>query len=86
MLGRHPHLEDIPEDPLLWEVQVRGAVKLAETLASRRDESLLYRDLATLRTDVDLPEDLAYLRWRGIRREALGQLCGELGERSILGP
>jgi hypothetical protein len=51
VLGRYRHLEDVPEDPESWEVAVRSAAKLAVTLADERDHALLFRDLATLRTD-----------------------------------
>lgn len=65
LLTRYQHLESIPSDPDAWDVNVRGAKRLAETLTSRRDEALLYRKLATLRTDVPLPETLDDIRWRG---------------------
>jgi 5'-3' exonuclease len=65
VLARYQHLESIPDAPAAWDVTVRGAARLAETLASRRDEALLYRTLATLRTDVPLPESLEDIRWRG---------------------
>jgi 5'-3' exonuclease len=65
VLTRYEHLESIPDDPAAWDVPVRGAQRLAQTLAARRDEALLYRTLATLRTDVPLPESLDDIRWRG---------------------
>jgi 5'-3' exonuclease len=50
VLGRYEHLEAIPTLAKDWDVDVRGAVKLATTLAAQRDEAELFRDLATLRT------------------------------------
>jgi 5'-3' exonuclease len=44
---------------------VRGASALAEQLAAHYEEALLYRQLATLRTDVPIAESLEELRWRG---------------------
>jgi len=39
---------------------------LAHTLREDWDEALLFRDLATLRADIPLFEDVAVLRWRGL--------------------
>ena len=47
VLRRYPHLEDIPESVRMWDVGVRGAATLAAALRERRDEALLYRELAT---------------------------------------
>lgn len=80
LLRRHQTLQAIPDDPAAWDVPVRGAAALAESLRAHREDALLYRRLATLRTDVPLPEDLDALRYRGARREALASLCGRLGD------
>jgi len=45
---------------------------------------VLYRRLATLRTDVPIDESLDDLRWTGPDRPALEALCEELGERTLL--
>ena len=84
VLGRYPHLENIPADPSKWQLPVRGAVRLAQNLRLHQQEVFLYRDLATLRTDVDLAEQLEDLRWRGVRKVDLRQFCEELGEFSML--
>ena len=85
VLARHLHVDAIPEDPASWGVTVRGAKGLAETLARRREDALLYRRLATLRTDVPLGiagfDDLA---WRGARRELLEPFCRSIGDESFL--
>lgn len=65
VLGRWARLEAIPDHHFRWEVPVRGALALAESLRAHRQAALLYRRLATLRTDVPLAEDLEALRWRG---------------------
>ena len=51
LLGRYGHIEAIPGDPRQWEVQVRSAAALAETLHQLRDLALHFRVLATLRVD-----------------------------------
>jgi hypothetical protein len=38
---------------------------LAETLVRDRERALLFRDLATLRTDIPLFSDVTSLRWPG---------------------
>jgi 5'-3' exonuclease len=84
VLARYGHIEEIPASEADWSVAVRGAVALAQSLRERRVDAILYRTLATLRTDVPLAEDVEDLRWRGARRAELTQLCDELGERSVL--
>lgn len=79
VLARWGHLESIPPDPAAWEVKVRGADKLAETMRARQDDALLFRTLATLRRDVAIEQSLDDLRWRGVPREAWIALCDELG-------
>ena len=80
VLGCYGHLEAIPDLHLLWKVSVRGALALAESLRAHRQEALLYRTLATLRTDAPLTEDLEDLRWRGPDRPALAALEAALGD------
>jgi 5'-3' exonuclease len=79
VLSRYGHLEDIPPDEADWDVGVRGSARLAEALRDGMEHALLYRDLATLRTDVPLAESLDDLEWRGARRDAYLALCDELG-------
>jgi len=64
LLAVYPRLEEIPVDPTSWKATVRGADRLAKTLAENKQEALLYRTLATLRTDVPLAESLHDLRWK----------------------
>ncbi|MEZ5402518.1 MAG: 5'-3' exonuclease H3TH domain-containing protein [Bryobacteraceae bacterium] len=65
VLARYGILESIPQDPREWNVNVRGAERLARTLIAQWDDALLYRDLATLRTDVPVFGEVDELRWRG---------------------
>lgn len=79
VLARYGHIEGIPLDAAQWDVAVRGAANLVVTLRERMGEALLYRFLATLRTDVPLPDSLEALEWRGVPRERFLALCDELG-------
>jgi len=84
VLAEYKHVEAIPDDPETWTVKVRGAPVLALNLAGMREEVMLYRELATLRTDVPLTESVADLRWRGPDFERLRQVCEDLGDRSLV--
>jgi 5'-3' exonuclease len=84
VLGRYGRIEAVPDDPAAWDVAVRGRDRLAASLRGRRDDALLYRRLATLRTDVPLAEGLADLEWRGARRVDLEALCREIGFEGLL--
>ncbi len=84
VLSRYGHIEDIPDDESQWDVKVRGAASLAKSLREHRKEAALYRDLATLRRDVPIPETLEDLEWRGARRAELEALCERIGERNLL--
>jgi 5'-3' exonuclease len=65
VLARFVHLESIPADWRDWRVNVGNAGALARTLSDQRDRALLFRTLATLRTDIALFADVDELRWRG---------------------
>jgi 5'-3' exonuclease len=51
LLGRYGHIEQIPADARQWDVPVRSAAALAETLRQLQDLALHFRLLATLRVD-----------------------------------
>jgi 5'-3' exonuclease len=65
VLARFGHLEAIPADWQEWRVNAAHASALAATLSRERDRALLFRSLATFRTDIALFEDIEQLRWTG---------------------
>lgn len=77
VLARFARLESIPADWREWRVNARSAATLAATLASRRDHAFLFRDLATLRTDIPLFDSVDELRWTG-PTEQFATLAAEL--------
>ena len=79
VLGEYRHIEAIPDNPLLWNVKVRGAKSLAQSLAQHRDAAAMYKYLATLRLDAPISERLEDLEWRGVQRAPFNALCAELG-------
>jgi 5'-3' exonuclease len=84
VLAHYQHLEAIPDQAAQWTVPVRGAAALAQSLCEHREEAVLYRRLATLRTDVPLAEGIDDLRWRGARRSELTELCHEIGDEKFV--
>ena len=65
VLRRFGKLEAIPADWRDWHVDAKNPAALARTLQSEWDRALLFRDLATLRTDIRLFESIEELRWGG---------------------
>jgi 5'-3' exonuclease len=65
VLSKFRHIEEIPRDPTEWRVNAANSGALARTLDRDRDRALLFRTLATLRTDVLLFDDVEELRWPG---------------------
>jgi 5'-3' exonuclease len=65
VLARYRHLDAIPDDWRTWGVNAASPARLANTLASERERVLLFRTLATLRTDIDVFESVDELRWNG---------------------
>lgn len=79
VLARYPRLELIPPNSDEWEVEVRGAAKLAATFIDHQEEVYLYRELTTLRLDVPLTEELEDLEWQGVPRAEFVVFCSEMG-------
>jgi 5'-3' exonuclease len=83
VLARYGHLAAIPDDVRAWEVEVRGAAKLAATLAGAREAAELFLDLATLRTNADVGA-VDDWEWRGATPE-LGAWATRLGAENLVG-
>jgi 5'-3' exonuclease len=65
LLARFGHIENIPEDPHTWDVPgLRGADRLAATLAAGRDVAARFKVLATLRLDAPVGT-VDEWEWRG---------------------
>jgi 5'-3' exonuclease len=65
VLAKYGHLESIPADWTTWRVNALRPAQLATTLVRERELAFLFRDLATLRTDIVLFESVDALRWTG---------------------
>jgi 5'-3' exonuclease len=85
VLAAYGNIDNIPADSAAWQVpglSATRAAKLAATLHAQHADALLFRTLATLRTDVPLPQTLADLEWRGAHPQ-LRELLAELGAETI---
>jgi len=65
VLARWGSIDAIPDDPIDWDVAIRGAEKCAAALREGRDLAFLFRDLATLRTTSPVLKSPEELRWAG---------------------
>jgi len=82
VLSRYEAIEHIPEHAHQWDVTVRGAAKLASTLADNRELAVLFKVLATLRTDGDVGT-VDDWEWRGPTPE-LAAWAERLGSRTLV--
>ncbi len=76
VLAHYQHLEAVPAAAGQWEVTVRNSPRLAATLAAERDRALLFKTLATLRTDCEVGE-VDDWRWKG-PSPAFSEVCRRL--------
>ncbi|MFZ0314768.1 MAG: 5'-3' exonuclease H3TH domain-containing protein [Candidatus Korobacteraceae bacterium] len=65
VLAKFGHLETIPANGREWPLNPRRASTLADTLRREREQAILFRTLATLRSDIALFDDVEQLRWSG---------------------
>jgi 5'-3' exonuclease len=65
VLARYGHIEAIPADWRTWGVNAANAGALSRVLAEERDRAMLFRTLATLRTDLPLFKSVDELEWKG---------------------
>ena len=65
VLAHYGFIENIPHHHGQWEVTVRGAAKLAETLRENFADALLFKTLATLDEEAPTISSVEELRWTG---------------------
>jgi 5'-3' exonuclease len=82
VLARYRHLEGIPEPAAAWDVSVRNAPALSRSLRENWKDALLFRDLATLRTDAAVFEDVDELGWKG-PEPGFMKFCARLGAADL---
>jgi 5'-3' exonuclease len=79
LLSHYGTIEAIPDDPGAWVPKVRGAERLAASLAGHREEARLYKVLATLVRNVPLTESFDDLEWKGVPKERFEGWCAKTG-------
>jgi 5'-3' exonuclease len=65
VLAKFMHLEAIPDDWREWRVNASSAATLSTTLHRDRALAYLFRDLATLRTEIPVFDSVDELAWQG---------------------
>ena len=83
VLARYRHLEQIPAEAADWEVDIRGAAKLALTLRDQADLAYLFRRIATVEPDAPTITSVDELAWTG-PTNALAELCEEIDAAGVL--
>ena len=83
LLAHYRHLQSIPPSHEQWVPTVRGAARLADVLAERRDDVALYRELATLDTSLDPGVALSGLAWEGVPRPSYLDWCESVGVEGL---
>jgi len=85
LLENFDHVDDILADvPAVEGLPIRGAKSLAARIEENRDMLLLSRDLATIKTDVDVDVEPAALVPGSPDIEKLGELYGRFELRRLL--
>jgi 5'-3' exonuclease len=82
--SQYTHLEVIPKDWREWHASIRKAETLSNSLFSSWSDALLFRTLATLRTDVPVFDTVADLLWTGPRPNFAAQ-CQRMKSPNLLG-
>ena len=82
LLARYGHITAIPFDSDQWDVQVRGAAKLAAALRDGFEDALLYRRIATVELGAPVSATVDEMEWRG-PRPGLEERCGALGAERL---
>lgn len=78
VLARYGRLEDIPDSVDEWDVPgLRGAARLAESLASQRELALLFRKVSTVVDTVEVGR-VDEWEWSGPTVD-FDEFCGDLG-------
>jgi 5'-3' exonuclease len=65
VLAKFGSIDNIPADAREWHVNAANAAALAATLERERSNAMLFKRLATLRSDLPLFNSVDELQWRG---------------------
>ena len=83
VLARYGHIEDIPPAAGQWDVPgLRGAAQLSATLQAQLADALLFREIATVVTDIDVGT-VDDWRWSGPSAE-LESMAADVGAPGLI--
>ena len=82
LLARYGHITSIPFDAADWDVEVRGAAKLAAALRDGFEDALLFRRIATVELGAPVSAAVDEMEWRG-PRPGLDERCAALGAERL---
>lgn len=84
VLARWGSIDAVPDDPADWDVQVRGAARLAAALHEGRPLAALFHRLATLVEDTPgvLEDGVAEIAWRG-PGDGLAEFCARIDAQDL---
>jgi 5'-3' exonuclease len=83
VLARYGRIEDIPVSVKSWDVSVRNAATLSSSLQADRERAMLFKTLATLRTDAPTFGVVDELRWRG-PRDDFAEMAPRIGGADMM--
>lgn len=83
LLYRYDHLENIPADPADWDVKVRSAAKLGETLVENVEDAFLFRRIATVDTEGPVVGDVDSLLYEG-PKPGWEEFCERIDGQSLV--
>ena len=83
LLYRYDHLENIPADSADWDVKVRSAAKLGETLVENVEDAFLFRRIATVDTQGPVIGDVDSLLYEG-PKPGWEEFCERIDGQSLL--
>lgn len=83
VLSRYEHLEHIPADPADWDVTVRSAARLGETLVENVEDAFLFRRIATVDTEGPLVGDVDSLLYEG-QQPGFAEFCERIDGQTLL--
>lgn len=84
VLARYIHIENIPPAAGQWDVSgLRGAAKLSATLQDQLENALLFRQIATLDTHVEVGS-VDDWKWSG-PTDSFAEVAEELGSPDLVG-
>ena len=82
VLSQYGTIEQIPANHADWDIAVRGGVKLANVLVCNKKLALLFKKIATVRTDAPVSKTVDELRWEGPKRN-FADICESISAPSL---